>query len=216
MDTIEFKSMDTPGGALSTGFLSPNCFDRPAAQSAPAPSAKPVCQTASAPSCPQASVPAACPCAADPVQGASCPLPAKQQSGVPAQQSAGAPVTCPDGHITFGQCETTRVEVLPNMQLDEDGRVLEVAMTLLAICPNRRVAVGIMLTEVDPAGNEHPRGFKAIAVDAHHGNCCADIAVQRTRFILPESLRVDGCTGVCQGRRHFIVRAEAHYIDITA
>ena len=210
MDTIEFKSMDTPGGALSTAFLSPNCL-----AGTPQP-AEPV-KTATPAACPAPAAPA-CPCRVDPVQGAACPLPVKQTA--PAAQQIACPdadaVTCGDGHIYFGQCETTRVEVLPNMQLDEDGRVLEVSMTLRAICPNRRVAVGIMLTEVDAAGNEHPRGFKAIAVDAHHGACCADIAVQRTRFILPESLRVDGCTGVCNGRRHFIVRAEAHYIDITA
>lgn len=204
MDTIEFRSMDTPGGALSTAFLSPSCFDPPTA---------PAQTQAPSVACPQAS----CSCRSDPVQGASCPLPAARQGeSAPAQQGERAQATCGDGHVYFDSCETTRVEVLPNMQLDEDGRVLEVTMTLLSICPNRRVAVGIMLTEVDSAGNEHPRGFKAFVVDAHQGACCADIAVQRTRFILPESLRVDGCVGICQGRRHFIVRAEAHYIDITA
>lgn len=117
-----------------------------------------------------------------------------------------------NGHICYGRCEDAKTCTMPDTYLSNTGRVLDVSMTLKNVCPCRRVAVGILVSEVDHAGNEASRGFKAIAVPAHYNNCCSDIQMQSVRFILPDSLNTDGNGSLCE-RRHFIVRTEAHYID---
>lgn len=125
--------------------------------------------------------------------------------------------SCPEnpenGHVYYSRCEDAKVHCMPDMYLTNTGRVLDVTMTLKRICPCRRVAVGVLVSEVDQSGNECSRGFKAITVPAHYNSSCCDIEMPRARFILPEDLRADGCTSMCDGSRHFIVRTEAHYVD---
>lgn len=124
---------------------------------------------------------------------------------------------CPqptDGtHVYFERCEEAKAVDLGEAALDEGGRVLDVTMTLKNVCPCKRTAVGVALSEVDAAGNEYARGFKCVTVPAHRNASCCDLKTPRMRFILPEDLRVDGATGICNGRRHLILRATTHYVD---
>ena len=82
------------------------------------------------------------------------------------------------------------------------------------LCPDKRVALGVILTEVDPQGNEYPRGTKAITVPAHHFPTCRDVLVQCIKFVLPEDLDVSGGSpfALCN-TRNFKVRVIAHNID---
>ena len=111
-------------------------------------------------------------------------------------------------HIIFETCDGYKeVTVTGACQQDAaPGRVLDVNARLLNVCPGRRSALGLTLTEVDGGGMEHARGFQAVTVPAHNGRCNQDIAVDTVRFILPE----EGCQ---QQRRHFIVRTQHHYLD---
>lgn len=119
----------------------------------------------------------------------------------------------PEGHVYYSGCQDTKTYEMHDMAMSNTGRVLEVTMTLKRICPCRRVAVGLLITEVDQSGNEYSRGFKAITVPAHYNSSCCDIEMPTTRFILPEDLRVNSGTSMCDGCRHFVVRCDAHYID---
>ena len=77
------------------------------------------------------------------------------------------------------------------------------------MCPGRRCAVGLHLTEMDEGGTEYPRGFRAITVPAHNHSQNRDVALPALRFILPEDMSV-----ARHGRRrHFIVRTTHHYLD---
>ena len=111
-------------------------------------------------------------------------------------------------HIIFETCDGYKeVTVTGACQQDAaPGRVLDVNARLLNVCPGRRSALGLTLTEVDGGGTERPCGFQAITVPAHNGRCNQDIAVDTVRFILPE----ESCQ---QQRRHFIVRTQHHYLD---
>lgn len=126
------------------------------------------------------------------------------------------PENCPHesdhGHVRYAGCEEAKVCRMPDTYLTNTGRVLDVTMTLKCICPNRRVAVGVLVSEVDHAGNEAARGFKATVIPAHCNPHSCDVQVPRMRFILPDCLNTSGNGSLCD-RRHFIVRAEAHYID---
>jgi len=111
-------------------------------------------------------------------------------------------------HVYFDTCEGTKeVTVCGTCQDDQAlGRVLDVVTTLRNVCPGRRSAVGLTLTEVDNDGAEYARGFRAISVPAHSARCPQDITLESVRFILPEDLSL-------QRRRHFVVRTDHHYLD---
>lgn len=114
----------------------------------------------------------------------------------------------------YERFEDYKLCAINNVQTEQQGRILDLSLTLRSVQPGKRVAVGVVLTEVDTSGNEYPRGTKILTVPAHYNACCKDVEVAATRFILPEDISVDTEPGACSDRRHFIARVTAHYIDM--
>ncbi len=126
------------------------------------------------------------------------------------------PEQCPEPvDITIDGCQDSLVVNLGDTHLESLGRLLQVSATLKDVCPGKRVALAISLTEIDPCGEEHPRGFKAITIPAHNAPACRDVLVQCIKFVLPEDLNVSscGCTGGMCGPRNLRVRLVSYYID---
>lgn len=115
-------------------------------------------------------------------------------------------------HVYFETCEECKTVNLADCTVDGSGRELNVTMTLRNVCPGKRIAVGVTVTEMDSAGNEHPRGFRAITLPARGGSAPCDVTMPVTRFVLPEDSRADGSCG-CGGRRHFVIRTNSQYLD---
>ena len=94
------------------------------------------------------------------------------------------------------------------------GRIIELNLTVKNVCPDKRVALGIILTEVDCCGMEHPRGMKTFTIPAHNYPACRDIQVKCIRFVLPDDLNVScrSGSGMC-GERKLKVRTIVHNID---
>ena len=112
-----------------------------------------------------------------------------------------------EAHIYYDACDGVQSVCLSTACQEQlCGRVLNVTATLRNVCPGRRSAVGLTLSEVDEKGTEHARGFRAISVPAHHGSCSRDIQLDAVRFVLPEEMSL-------QSRRHFICRMDHHYLD---
>ena len=44
------------------------------------------------------------------------------------------------------------------MFLESQGRILQLDLTLKQVCPGKRVALAVILTEVDDNGQEHAGG----------------------------------------------------------
>lgn len=100
-----------------------------------------------------------------------------------------------------------------DLSLDSLGRIVQLDVTLLNICPNRRVALAITLNEVDDEGNEYKRGFKTLTIPAHTNSSCRDVTIRCVKFVLPESLDVSNTpTSMCN-TRNFVARCFANYID---
>lgn len=133
--------------------------------------------------------------------------------GAAVRLNNGAQTTDTETHVYFDACEDAKAVTMPDCTVEGTGRMLDVSMTLRNVCPGKRTAVGVALTEVDNAGNEYARGFRAVTVPAHNNAACCDIVMPRIRFIMPEDIRVDGATGMCSGRRHFVLRSSNHYVD---
>lgn len=100
-----------------------------------------------------------------------------------------------------------------DLALDSLGRIVQLDVTLLNICPNRRVALAITLNEVDDEGNEYKRGFKTLTIPAHTASSCRDVTIRCVKFVLPESLDVANTPNSMCNTRNFVTRCFANYID---
>lgn len=118
-------------------------------------------------------------------------------------------------HIYFNPCEDTKSITIADQLVEGMGHTLDIAMTLRDVYPDRRVAVGIAIYEVDDHNEEFSRGFRAVTLPAHSGRCRADVAMPRMRFVLPDDIRLDS-EKTCDIRRHFVVRMNSHYVDTSS
>lgn len=121
---------------------------------------------------------------------------------------------CPEPvDITIGGCTDSVEYNAGDLFMDSLGRILQLDVVLKNICPNKRVALAVILTEVDSKDVEHKRGMKTMVIPAHTHSTCRDITVRCIKFVLPEELDVRGCESSICNERKFKARFIAHYID---
>lgn len=125
------------------------------------------------------------------------------------------PEPCPvPVEFSMDGCQDSVVIDAGDSYLESLGRILQLDVTVKNVCPGKRVALAVILSEVDPNGNEYPRGMKAITIPAHSSPSCRDILVKCIKFVLPEDLDVSGTTPdrMCNARK-FKARFIANNID---
>lgn len=124
------------------------------------------------------------------------------------------PEPCPEPvNITIDGCEDTLEFDAGSIGLDSLGRILQLDVTLQNVCPHKRVALAVILTEVDAHDVEYPCGMKILTIPAHTQSSCKDITVRCIKFILPEDLDVSGFSDSICNKRYFKAKFIAHYID---
>lgn len=122
---------------------------------------------------------------------------------------------CPDPvPVTLERCQDSARVDLPPDQLDGLGRILQLNVTIQNICPHKRVAVAVLLNELDRKGHEFPRGMKTFLIPAQNWPRCRDVTLRCIPFVLPEVLDVSGGSpdSLCN-QRNFNVRVLANYLD---
>ena len=125
------------------------------------------------------------------------------------------PEECPKPvDVVIDGCKDAEEFDAGELFMESLGRIVQLDVTLKDICPHKRVALAVILTEVDSCGKEHKRGMKTMTVPAHTKPACHDVTVRCIKFVLPEDLDVSGCpkTKICNKRR-FKARFIANYID---
>ena len=124
------------------------------------------------------------------------------------------PEPCPvPVDVTIEGCEDEIAIDAGEVLLESLGRVLKLDVTIPNVCPGRRVALAVILTEVDDEDNEFRRGMKTLVIPAHDAPSCRDVVVRCIRFVLPEELDVSGSPDRLCDERNFKVRFIANYID---
>ncbi|MDE6588910.1 MAG: VWA domain-containing protein [Oscillospiraceae bacterium] len=124
------------------------------------------------------------------------------------------PEPCPvPVDVAVDGCEDSVCFDAGDLGMESLGRIVQLDVTLRSVCPNKRVALAVLLSEVDLEGNEYKRGLKTMTVPAHTREGCRDVAVQNIRFVLPEDLDVSGSPNDICNRRSFKARFIAHYVD---
>ncbi|HJB26085.1 MAG TPA: VWA domain-containing protein [Firmicutes bacterium] len=125
------------------------------------------------------------------------------------------PEPCPAPvNVSISGCQDSIVYDVGDVSLESLGRILQLNINLKNICPAKRVALGVVLTELDQQGNEYPRGMKTITVPVHNSPTCRDVLVRCIKFVLPEDLDVSGGNRLAMcNTRNFRVRVFANNID---
>lgn len=93
------------------------------------------------------------------------------------------------------------------------GRIVQVNTVIKGVCPGKRVAVAILLSETDELGVHYSRGLKTVLIPAQSGDSCQDIELKCVNFVLPEELDVTGNTSAICNARQFSVKVLANYVD---
>ncbi len=116
--------------------------------------------------------------------------------------------------LVVDSCRDSLVVDLGDTYLQSPGRIVQLDVTVKNVCPGKRVALAVILTEVDEQGMEYQRGMKTVTLPAHNESSCGDILVKCVKFVLPEDLDVSGRdpTALCPVR-NLRARFIAHYID---
>lgn len=125
------------------------------------------------------------------------------------------PEACPDPvKVTIGGCQDSIIYDIGDVYMSSLGRILQLNVNIKNVCPNKRIALAVILDEVDQHDIEHQRGIKIMTVPAHHASSCRDVLVKCIKFVLPEDLDVSGSSpfAICNPR-NFKVRVIAHPID---
>lgn len=125
---------------------------------------------------------------------------------------------CPEGcpitvDLTVDGCSDTVEFDAGELEMDSLGRIAQIDVTLENVCPNRRVALAVLLSEIDTQGAEHKRGMKTMTIPAHTREGCRDVTVRCIKFVLPEDLDVSGNGFSLCNERRFRARLIANYID---
>lgn len=125
------------------------------------------------------------------------------------------PEPCPvPVDLSIENCEDSLVMDVGDTYLESLGRILQLNVTVKNVCPNKRVALAVILTETDASGKEYSRGMKTFTIPAHTSPRCRDILVKCIKFVLPENLNVSGgSTQSMCSTRNLKVRLIAHNID---
>lgn len=116
--------------------------------------------------------------------------------------------------ISIGSCADAASCSVVDVQPASQGRMMEIGVRVRRVCPGKRVALGVLLYELDETDAEYVRGMKAMTLPAHHESCCRDVIVEGVRFVLPEDVSMSSDGGSC-GERRFRVHVQAHYMDVS-
>lgn len=124
------------------------------------------------------------------------------------------PEVCPEPvDLTVDGCEDAVEFDAGDIGMDSLGCIVQLSVTLRNVCPDKRVALAAILTEVDDQGLEYNRGMKTVLIPAFSGDTCRDVTVRCIKFVLPESLDVSGPEDALCNDRNFRARFIANYID---
>ena len=125
------------------------------------------------------------------------------------------PEPCPvPAQFAFTGCQDSLVLDAGDYELESVGRIVQIDATIKNVCPGKRVALAVILTEENEEGEEFQRGLKTLTIPAHNSPSCRDILVKCVKFVLPEDLALTGEEqgSMCSGR-HLKARFITHYID---
>ena len=124
------------------------------------------------------------------------------------------PEPCPEPtELQIPGCQDALHSVLPAVSMQSLGRIVQVDVTIKGVCPGKRLAASILLSERDPEGISQTRGVKHVLIPAQTGDACRDITLRCVQFSVPETLDPQGDPNSICKERQFEARVIANYVD---
>lgn len=119
------------------------------------------------------------------------------------------PDACPQPvEAVMETCQEAVCVRAPDTPVSSPGRMVYVDALIKNVCPGRRVAVAVQLTETMCGGEEKPVGMRTLTIPPRGGEGCEDVMLRCIRFVVPDS-----CCSLCKPRS-FRVRVYANYLDM--
>ncbi|MDE6661275.1 MAG: VWA domain-containing protein [Anaeroplasmataceae bacterium] len=120
---------------------------------------------------------------------------------------------CPDPiDVSINGCEDSIEFDLGDVNLESLGHIFQFDVTINDVCPNKRVALAILLNEIDCNDEEHTRGMKTLTIPALTGTTCQNVTLRCIKFVLPGDLDNGSSCATCNTKK-YKVRLIANYID---
>ena len=119
---------------------------------------------------------------------------------------------CPEMKFRVDACRECTDVSLCDAGMTDLGRLIRLDLRVRDVCPGKRVAVAVILTEEGPCGEEKPMGMKTFTIPAHNGEICRDVRLNCIEFVAPEEKGRCGCGSLCRTRK-FKARVVANYLD---
>lgn len=121
---------------------------------------------------------------------------------------------CPTSiEIVTPECEDYIKYDAGSIKVNSLGTILELKVRIKDICPYKRVALAVILNELDCNNKEYQRGFKTMVIPAHTHPTCRDVVVECIKFVLPEELDIIDENHTMCNKRRFVANFIANYID---
>lgn len=118
---------------------------------------------------------------------------------------------CYKHDIYFEGCDNIKNCNLGSRFVDEQGKILDLSLTLKDVCPLKRTAVAIALYEIGSCHSKQLIALKVKTIPASGGTERQDVCLEDIRFVIPDD--IDTST---DGRRRFSVEVSANYIDVVS
>lgn len=115
--------------------------------------------------------------------------------------------------LEINGCKDSIIFDSGDLELTSLGRILQIDITVKNVCPNKRVALAIILNELDNYDVEYKRGIKTLIIPSHNNQTCQDVLIKCIKFVIPEDLNTINTLNPMCGARKFNVRFIANYID---
>ena len=121
---------------------------------------------------------------------------------------------CPEPiDIIVPPCQDSVHVTVPNVPIAGLGRIIQMDVTINNVCPGKRTAVSVILSEEDTQGILHPRGVKHFMIPALSGEICQSVTLKCIQFSVPEALDPDAVTDSLCHTRKFSAQVLANYVD---
>ncbi|MBQ2698835.1 MAG: VWA domain-containing protein [Firmicutes bacterium] len=112
--------------------------------------------------------------------------------------------------VSMEGCSDSIIFDAGELELGSLGRILQLNVRLRDVCPGKRVALAVLLTEAGEAEEPRPRGIKVLTIPAHTEESCRDVEVRCIKFVIPDE--ETDAELPCAARR-FSASFIANYLD---
>ncbi len=119
----------------------------------------------------------------------------------------------PASEISVEGCQDILPVDVGDVYLENTGMILKLDATLKNVCPGRKTAMAMLLSEVDTDGNETSRGVKMFSIPAHYSPSCRDVKIKGVMFVIPDDAYDSTRESSDCPTRMFRVRMISHYSD---